>query len=219
MRSLLIVGDGSAAGSASGADALILDAAAAAALPVAAGGPAIFVRLPPLDAPDALGALEAAARLKPRGVALPLAAGGGDVQRLGARLAVQEAVLGLADGSIGVLAFATESPEAIFGLSSYRGASARLAGLIWSAAPLDAALRAAPRRRDAADGPLRLARNLALYAARAAGVLALDAPFPEVADLQGLRAEAIAARDDGFDGKAALDPAQAAVINAIFSAR
>ena len=214
MRSLLLVPSGDSAavarGLASGADALVIDAGAAPR--ARAGGPAIFARARPLDAADALAEIEAAAAMGARGFAMPRAAGGGDVQRLGARLAVQEARLGLPDGTLQILAFASETPQAIFGLASYRGASRRLVGLVFTAAPLAASLRAAGPNRS----PLRLARDLTLFAARAAGALALDAPFLDADDLDGLRAEAIAARDDGFDGKSAISPAQVAIINAVF---
>jgi citrate lyase subunit beta/citryl-CoA lyase len=214
MRSVLIVPPGDSAAFAealaSGADAVIADAATA----TAADGVALFLRLPALDDAGALAALRGAAALRPRGVALSQAAGGADVQRLGARLAVEEARLGLADGAIRVLAFATESPQAIFGLPSYRGASQRLEGLVWSVAPLDAKLGA--RSAGRAAGPFRLARDLTLLAARAAGVGAIDAAYPLVDDLDGLRAEALLARADGFDGKAALSAGQAAVINEVF---
>ena len=210
MRSLLIVPPGDAAAYAealaSGADALVVDAA------LAASGPAHFLRLRPLDDKLALDGLRAAAALRPRGLALTQATGGADVQRLGARLAVEEATLGLPEGSLGILVFATESPEAIFGLSSYRGASQRLAGLVWTVAPLDAALGATPGRR----GPFRLARDMTLLAAKAAGAPAIDAAFADADDLEGLRAEAQAARADGFDGKAAVSAAQVAVINEVF---
>ena len=214
VRSLLIVASGDPAGLArafdSGADALVVDAAAG--LP--AGGPALYLRVGGLDDPGAAAALAAAAALRPRGIVLAGAEGGGDVQRLGARLAVEEALLGLPDGTLRVLAFATETPQAIFGLPSYRGASGRLDGLVWSCSPLDAALGASAARR--ASGPLALARNLTLFAARAAGTLALDAPFDDVRDLDGLRAEAVAARADGFDGKAAVHADQVGVINEVF---
>ena len=215
MRSLLFVSSDDAAaigeGFASGADAVVLDAAVAALSPRSAAA-ALYVRLASLDDPQAWRDLEAALAAKPRGVMLAGAEGGADVQRLGARLAVQEAALGLPDGALRVLALATETPQAIFGLSSYRGASERLDGLVWSATPLGAA----PAR---AAGPVRLARDLTLFAARAANVLALDAAFPDVDDLEGLRAEACAARDDGFDGKAAVSARQVAVINEVFAPR
>lgn len=211
MRAALIVADPASweAALECGADALIAEAAAG---PPPAAHPALYLRLPALDEDGALDALKAAAALRPRGVAAPLASGA-EAQRLGARLAVEEARLGLEDGALKILAFATESPEAIFGLPSYRGASSRLVGLVCAVAPLAAALRA--ERRDA--GPLRLARDLMLIAARAAGILALDAPYADADDLDGLRAEARAARADGFDGKLALSAAQAGVIDQAFA--
>jgi citrate lyase subunit beta/citryl-CoA lyase len=56
-----------------------------------------------------------------------------------------------------------------------------------------------------------------LVAARAHGLQAVDGPFAQVRDLDGLRegAEKVAAL--GYDGKWALNPAQAEVLNAIFA--
>ena len=48
---------------------------------------------------------------------------------------------------------------------------------------------------------------------------AIDAPFADARDAEGLRAEALAARRDGFAGKMAIDPAQVGVINEIFPSR
>jgi citrate lyase subunit beta / citryl-CoA lyase len=68
-------------------------------------------------------------------------------------------------------------------------------------------------------GPYRLARDLTLLAATSAGVAAIDAPFTDPRNAGGLRAEALAARRDGFAGKMAIDPAQVGVINKIFPPR
>jgi citrate lyase subunit beta/citryl-CoA lyase len=187
MRSLLIVAEADAAAFASGADAIVADNASAA-------GPGLYLRVRPLDDPGSLDDIQAAARLRPAGVALARACGGADVQRLGARLAVEEARLGLADGRLRILAFATETPQAVLALPSFRGASTRLAGLIVTNAP---ALR---------GGPLRLSRDLAVIAARAAGVPVIDASFCDGA-----------ARADGFDGMATHSVAEVAAINAAFA--
>lgn len=190
MRALLIVPEGDSAAFAraltSGADAVLADAAAAAAWNGA--GPALYLRLDALDDSGALDDLKVAAALRPAGFVLTHATGGADVQRLGARLAVEEARLGMAEGALRILAFATQTPEAVLGLASYRGASARLAGLVVTQAALAAALRAG---RD--SGPVRLARDLAVIAARAAGVPVFDATGAEFA----------VARAQGFDGAAA----------------
>jgi citrate lyase subunit beta/citryl-CoA lyase len=65
-------------------------------------------------------------------------------------------------------------------------------------------------------GAYRLARELTLLAATSARVAAIDGIFPDVRDLDGLRAETLAARRDGFAGKMAIEAAQVAVINEMF---
>ncbi len=103
-------------------------------------------------------------------------------------------------------------------MGSYRGSSARLTGIAWSAEALRADIAAETDRDRNGDyfGPYRLARDLTLLAATSARVAAIDTVFPGVRDLRGLRAEALAARRDGFAGKMAIDTAQVAVINEIF---
>jgi citrate lyase subunit beta/citryl-CoA lyase len=56
-----------------------------------------------------------------------------------------------------------------------------------------------------------------LVAARDAGVQAIDGPYFEVGDLDGLRAWAARTRGLGYDGKWALHPGQIAPLNEIFS--
>ena len=60
-------------------------------------------------------------------------------------------------------------------------------------------------------------RGAVLVAARAAGLQAIDGPFLQISDLDGLRASAERARDFGFDGKWALHPDQIAPLNEVFS--
>jgi (S)-citramalyl-CoA lyase len=52
--------------------------------------------------------------------------------------------------------------------------------------------------------------------ASSAGIVAVDSPFFDIADLEGLKRETIAARDLGFHGKAAIHPRQISIINEIF---
>lgn len=60
-------------------------------------------------------------------------------------------------------------------------------------------------------------RGAVLVAARAAGVQAIDGPFLQISDAEGLRASAERARELGFDGKKALHPDQIEPLNQIFS--
>lgn len=219
-----------------GADALIVDledSVALAAKPAAreaarafitaarqaAARPRLILRVNSLDSGLLEADLDAVMASAPDAVMLPKSRHGADVQNLAAKLAVREAEFGLPDGSTQIIAIATETAGALFGLASYAGASRRLAGLTWGAEDLSAALGAETARL--ADGshadPYRLARALTLLAARAADAEPIDTVFTDFRDNAGLAAECAAARRDGFSGKMAIHPAQAAVINAAFA--
>jgi len=240
MRSLLFVpGDSDkklAKALESGADALILDledSVALAAKPQARASvaafvsaararavrPRLYVRVNPLDGDLTEADLDAILPSAPDGIMLPKSLNGADVQHLGAKLAVREAEHGLVDGATRILAIATESARALFGLASYAGASARLEGLAWGAEDLSADLGAETNKLADGSycGPYRLARELTLFAAVAAEVAPIDTVFVNLRDEAGLRGECLAARRDGFTGKMAIHPAQVPVINEVFT--
>jgi citrate lyase subunit beta / citryl-CoA lyase len=181
--------------------------------------PLLYVRVNGLDSGLAAADLDAIMGSAPDGIVLPKCRDGADVQRLGAKLAAREAEHGLTDGATRILAIATESARALFGLASYRGASARLAGLAWGAEDLSADLGAETNRlpEGAYAAPYELARSLTLIGAAAAEVAPIDAAFTNFRDAEGLTAEAEAARRDGFVAKMAIHPAQLAIINAVFT--
>jgi citrate lyase subunit beta/citryl-CoA lyase len=181
--------------------------------------PRLYVRVNGFESGFVAADLDAVMGNAPDGIVLPKCREGADVQRLAAKLAVREAEHGLVDGATRILAIATESAHALFGLASYRGASARLAGLAWGAEDLSADLGAETNRlpSGAYASPYALARALTLVGAVAAEVAPLDAAFTNFRDAEGLRAEAEAARRDGFTAKMAIHPGQIAIINAVFT--
>ena len=220
----------------SGADAIVVDLAGAApstresARTAAArfltelrgrgGGPALVVRTHALDSGETDADLDAMMAGAPDAILMPGSLGAPSVQQLSAKLAVREARNGLADGATRIIALADRA-QSLFNMGSYRGSSTRLLGVAWGAESLRAEI-GAETDRDRLGGhlaPYRLARDLALFAATSARVAAIDGVFPNIGDLEGLRAEALAARRDGFAGKLAVDAAQAAIINEIFPRR
>ncbi len=235
MRSLLIApGDDEARLSAalmSRADAVIIDldvaareaarANAARALKEAArrsGGPVPMVRVSPICGGATDGDLDASMAAAPCAVLLPKARAGACVQQLSVKLALREALYGLDDEATGIIAV-VDTAEALLGLASFRGASARLIGLAWDAESLGVDI-GAPAIRDSTGGyagALRLAREATLIAAAAAGVAPIDTAVAE-ARSDAAEAEALAARRAGFVAKLAIDPAQAKIINAAFAA-
>lgn len=177
-----------------------------------------FVRVNALDTGMTLADLAAVMPLRPDGVVLPKCAGAADVERLAAYLDAFEAASGLEHGSTHIVAVATETAESIFGLSGYKGANPRLWGLMWGAEDLAASLGAT---ENSADGvysePFRLARNLCLMGASAAGLAAIDTVCTTIGDLAYVEAEANAARRDGFAAKAVIHPSHVDPVNAAFT--
>lgn len=240
MRSLLFVpGDSEKKlekGLGTGADALVLDledSVAPGAKETARGTvvsflkrarrektrPKLYVRVNALDTGLLDGDLDAVLAGAPDGIMLPKCGGGTDATLLDAKLAAREALAGLPDGSTRLFVLATETPASIFQLGTYRGATRRLEALAWAGEDLSAAVSAEANRLP--DGsyaePYRVVRALALFAAYAADVLAVDSIYANYRDLDGLRAECMDAKRDGFLAKLAIHPAQVPVINAVFT--
>ena len=163
--------------------------------------------------------LDAVVRARPDAIMLPKAEGGASVVHADAKLTAREAIAGLPDRHIKIVAIATETASALFLAGTYGGASPRLEGLTWGAEDLSADL-GAEANRDA-DGnfldPYRLARALCLAGATAARVQAIDTIAADFRNLELLRRETEEARRDGFTGKMAIHPAQVPVINEVFT--
>ncbi len=217
---------------ASAADALILDledsvvpsrrpAARELCLATLRAGSAktLFVRINALDSADALLDLAAVVGGRPDGIMLPKCRSADDLRMLDHCLCALEVREGVARGSIKVLPIVTETGDSLFGAPSYRADTPRLAGMLWGGEDLAADIGA--RGNRAADGRYapgyELARTLALLAATAARVTAVDAVYTDFRDPDGLRREAETAARDGFTAKAAIHPDQVAVINDVFT--
>jgi len=156
---------------------------------------------------------------KPDAIMLPKAEGGIAVAHCDAKLTACEAMYGLPEGSIGIVAIATETAKALFVAGTFAGSSPRLTGLTWGAEDISAEIGAEANRDK--DGNFldlyRLARSLCLAGAGAARVQAIDTVYVDFRNDAGLRRECEEARRDGFTGKMAIHPAQVPVINEVFT--
>jgi len=179
---------------------------------------ALWVRINPLDGPDAVLDLQHVLPSAPAGIVLPKPESAADAVELARLLAALEQQHGLPQGRTRILPIATERPAALFQLHEYAASTPRLAGLTWGAEDLSAVLGATASR--ASDGtwfpPYELARSLCLFAAAAAEVAAIDTVFTDFRNESGLAAYAGRARRDGFEGMLAIHPAQVDIINEAF---
>jgi len=240
MRSLLFVpADGGAKldkAMASGADAVIIDLedsivperkprARAACLEflqrveAQKDRPRLLVRINGLDTGMTDADLDAVVPGKPDAIVFPKAEGGSTVVHLDAKLTAREAIAGLDEGSIKILAQAVESAAGLFQAGTYRGASARLIGMTWGPEDLSAELGAETNRDEHGllTEPYRLARNICLYGAAAAKLPAIETVYVDFRNSEGLRRDTEMARRDGFTGRLAIHPAQVPIINDVFT--
>jgi citrate lyase subunit beta / citryl-CoA lyase len=119
-----------------------------------------------------------------------------------------EALIEEADGLVNVAEIARSSP--------------RLEALIFGAGDLSASLKSRVDGNFEPTGEYpgdfwHAVRLQVLAAARAAGIDAIDAPYPGYRDLDGYRRAATHASLLGFDGKWAIHPSQVAVANEVFA--
>lgn len=240
MRSLLFVpGDSPKKldkGLGSGADALLLDledsispqrkaearettlAFLKQAIPVTER-PRIYVRINGFATGLTDADLDAIVAGRPDGIMFPKAEGGAAVTQCDAKITAREAMHGLPDGSLDIIAIATETAQALFLAGTYAGSSKRLKGLTWGAEDLSVELGAEANRDK--DGnflaPYQLARSLCLAGAGAAQVQAIDTVYIDFRNEAGFRRECEEAKRDGFTGKMLIHPAQVAICNEVFT--
>ncbi|CAN5569193.1 CoA ester lyase [soil metagenome] len=109
-----------------------------------------------------------------------------------------------------------ETAAGLVNVREIASASLRLEALIIGYADLTASL-GLPGGGDYGGDRWHWARQQVLVHARAAGAAAINGPWLEIADADGLRAAAGEARALGFDGMWAIHPSQVAVLNEAFA--
>ncbi len=181
--------------------------------------PRLLVRINGLETGHTDADLAAIVPGKPDAILLPKAEGGASLVHLDAKLTAQEAIAGVSEGSIKVLAQNVESSLGLFLAGTFRGVSPRLIGMTWGPEDLSAEL-GAEANRDAQGiltEPYRLARSICLFSAAAAKVPAIETIYADFRNTDGLRRETMDSRRDGFTGRLAIHPAQVPVINEVYT--
>ena len=170
----------------------------------------VFVRVNPLSSDMIKNDLAAVQQNLPDGIMLPKAEGEKDIEGL-------LSLMGERD--VPILPIASETPNGLFELGSYRNVSKHLCGLTWGAEDLPAAIGASTSRE--ADGsytpPFEWVRSNVLFAAHAANVPAIETVYPNIKDEDGLAAYAARGRRDGYTAMMAIHPVQCEIINAAFT--
>ena len=124
-----------------------------------------------------------------------------------AHLQILDRLLGEANKITRLVAL-IESAKGLAAVEEIAASTPRLAALLFGAADMSADLGAAT-----AWAPLAYTRSRLVAACALAGVLAIDSPFFDVKNQEGLTQETSQAIALGFAGKAAIHPKQIATIN------
>lgn len=124
-----------------------------------------------------------------------------------------EASLGMEPNSVGVIPL-IETPEGVETLAEVIRSAARITGIQLGAEDLTKELGVT---RTRAGAEIVYARNRLAMAARAAGIDAVDTPFADYKDEEGLIADIAYCRSIGMTAKTAIHPGQIGHINAAFT--
>lgn len=182
-------------------------------------GPKLYVRVNALDTGLTLGDLACVMQGRPDGIVFPKCVGQRDLDLLATWLEAFEVREGIEAGATRILTIATESAAAVLALATSPARHFRLIGHSWGGEDLMADLGALAKGPSPGvyDDTFRLARTVNLMASVAAGVTAYDTVYPDIRNIDGLRAEALDAKRMGYGGKIAIHPGQVAVIHEVFT--
>ncbi|MEA1958652.1 MAG: CoA ester lyase [Chloroflexota bacterium] len=175
-------------------------------------GSKTYVRINPLDGGMAREDMDAVTIPELDGISQPKPSTGRDIAEVDALLTRLEKERGIAEGHVKMLPW-IETAKGLINAYEIAGASPRIVGVIFGAN--DLVLETGMIRSEEGT-ELLYPRTKVVIAARAAGVLAIDTPFNDFKDEDGLINEADLARKLGFDGKFIIHPSQIETVARIF---
>lgn len=172
----------------------------------------MFVRINPLDTPYGYEDLREVLPALPDGIRLPKAENPELVEKLDTLLTEQEERLHLEIGHFKIIP-SIESAQGVLNCVETARASSRIVALAFGAEDYTASLEI-DRTRTGEE--LFSARTQVVWAAKAAGVQAVDTIFSDVNDMEALRAETALIKRLGFTGKSLVNPRQIEVVHEVF---
>ena len=157
--------------------------------------------------------LESIVEGRPDAILIPKIYGPAEMLEVDSIITHLEAMNGTTPGQIKLMVM-VETPAAILNLPAIACCTERATGLCFGAADFmkDTGGRITRSRREAL-----FALTQMVLAARVAGIDAIDTPYFNIKDGEGLEETAQMVRDLGFDGKCIIHPSQVEPVNRIFS--
>lgn len=173
----------------------------------------VLVRVNGLNTPYGRDDFEAIVRARPDAIRLPKTETPEDIEEADQLMAQIEKQAGIEQGTIKMMA-AIESALGVINAYKIATASKRLTGIAIGAEDFVTDLKTT---RSPEGIELLTARSLVLFAARAAGIDALDTVFSDVNDEEGFAKEVKLIKQLGFDGKSIINPRQIEIVHNIYT--
>jgi citrate lyase subunit beta/citryl-CoA lyase len=172
----------------------------------------MFVRINGLDTEYAAADLREILPAMPDGIRLPKADSPEVVELLDTMLTEQEEQLHLPIGHFKIIP-SIESAQGVLNCVGTALASKRIVALAFGAEDFTASMEI---DRTKTGEELFSARTRIVWAAKAAGIQVIDTIFPDVNDMEALKAETVLIKRLGFTGKSLVNPRQIEVIHEVF---
>lgn len=173
----------------------------------------VIVRINPLDTRWGFDDIRTVLPALPDGIRLPKADTPEVVERLDTFLTECEEELEVEIGRFGILP-SIESALGVINAPATAAASKRIFAVAFGAEDYTASMEI---ERTKGGEELFAARTQVLWAAKAAGIQAIDTIFADVNDMEGLRRETELARGLGYTGKSLVNPRQIEVVHRVFT--
>lgn len=173
----------------------------------------VFVRINSIDTGLTLLDLGDVACAKLDGFVYPMANTADDIKNFDAQLSLIENQIGLKKGHFSLIVL-VETPMAVLHAYELAKASARVVALLFGCEDYMAEMES---RYSEKQMSLFVPRSTIAMAARAAGVEAIDTPYVNIEDLEGLRSFATIGRDLGMSGMLVMSPRQIPIIKECYT--
>lgn len=180
---------------------------------LSAEGPTVHVRVNSIRSESTRDDLAAVVRPGLAGVVLAKTESARDVRQIDVLLREQELANDIKPGTVELIV-AIESARALLCCEEISHASTRLVALMLGGEDF-AFDMGVSRTRDGRE--LEHARSVIATCARAAGLIALDTPWADIEDIDGLVADAERAKAVGFGGKFLIHPSHLEPVQRVFS--
>ncbi|KYZ75295.1 citrate lyase subunit beta [Anaerosporomusa subterranea] len=178
----------------------------------------IGVRINHISTPWGYDDLDYLLPAKPDYIRLPKGESGDEIRDIDKIITKAEEEYGFEPGTIKIMV-SIESPKGLRNAYEIASASPRMIAIAIGGEDFATSLKTEKTKGNAITGgrELFVARSMIVFAAREAGIQAIDSVFSDLRDEQTFLAEVELAKELGFDGKSCVNPRQIDIIHQVYT--